>query len=46
MVINKAKSLYLRSPLAPNTKHCDDCTGSDRPIGHQERSSLECEFKG
>ncbi|WP_445247873.1 hypothetical protein [Microcoleus sp. OTE_8_concoct_300] len=30
-MINKEKSLYLRSPLAPNTKHCDDCTQSDRP---------------
>ncbi|MEG4632235.1 hypothetical protein QUB56_22020 [Microcoleus sp. AR_TQ3_B6] len=27
-----------RSPLAPNTKHCDDSTSGDRPITHKERS--------
>ncbi|MEG4093009.1 hypothetical protein [Microcoleus sp. Pol12B4] len=26
------------SPLVPNTKHCDDCTGTDRPITtHSDR---------
>ena len=50
-ITNKVRSPFLvfdeqdpkikdRSPLAPNTKHCDDSTGSDRPIAHQERSPL------
>ncbi|MEZ2345335.1 hypothetical protein [Microcoleus sp.] len=34
-----------RSPFAPNTRLCDDCTECDR-LSKKERSPLKREFKG
>ncbi|MEG5084031.1 hypothetical protein QUB53_25795 [Microcoleus sp. AT8-B4] len=34
MTRSRGKQGVVRSPLTPDTKHCDDCTQLDRP-SHQ-----------